>query len=411
MDLVSALQRLQQCAADAYGEGREDNRIAYKRAREDASKNPEPPRINTLLGTNRSMTMARQALLPEGPEKDPSLLQRLTTHDPHLKRVHQQMGMGLSDDPMTRAGQVLGHIGADLTQDRSRELWWLINAPQAVGAIAQELAISQTNPELYSQVDLQIDEAGNPLKYDGTSDGAAVRAGAIDAKSGRLKKGYQMQDTPDGKVIYKRRYNPGVADALMIPAGLAINSGIGLITPFGGHEGYKAAVPSDGDPSKSANPIAEVATKYILGRTGNLLPWNEFKQVRPDVSKDEYMAYKAFKHDKDVDLNPFDDGKVSLPAGVARYTNDGIHGAEVQFLGRSIPVNTGILPTATALIGTALGARRRSGVKGTPFEAGRPVRDGFLGGMGGYVVGSAAGNILEQKRREQNAIENGIIIN
>ena len=123
------------------------------------------------------------------------------------------------------------------------------------------------------------------------------------------------------------------------------------------------------------------------------------------------MAYKAFKHDKDVDLNPFDDGKVSLPAGVARYTNDGIHGPEIQFLGRSIPLNTGVLPTATALIGTAIGARKRRGVKGTPFEAGRPVRDGFLGGMGGYVAGAAAGNFLEQKRREQNAIENGIIIN
>ena len=410
MDLMLALQKLQQGAADAYGEGREDNRIAYKRAREDAGLNPEPPRINTLLGTNRSLTMARQALLPQGPENDPSFWQRIATHDPHLKRVHEQMGMGLSDDPMIRTGQVLGHIGADLTQDRSRELWWLINAPQAIGAIAQELAISATNPDLYSQVDPVYDEAGNQLQLGGNNE-AAIRAGAIDKKSGRLKKGYQVQETPEGKMIGRRRYNPGMADALMIPAGLAINSGIGLITPFGGHEGYKAAVPSDEDPSKSANPIAEVATKYILGKTGNLLPWNEFKQVRPDVSKDEYMAYKAFKHDKDVDLNPFDDGKVSLPAGVARYTNDGIHGPEIQFLGRSIPLNTGVLPTATALIGTAIGARKRRGVKGTPFEAGRPVRDGFLGGMGGYVAGAAAGNFLEQKRREQNAIENGIIIN
>ena len=52
MDLMLALQKLQQGAADAYGEGREDNRIAYKRAREDAGKNPEPPRINISLGTN-----------------------------------------------------------------------------------------------------------------------------------------------------------------------------------------------------------------------------------------------------------------------------------------------------------------------------------------------------------------------
>ena len=46
MDLIDALNRLQSGFSDAYGEGREDNRIAYKRAREDAGKNPEPPRIN-----------------------------------------------------------------------------------------------------------------------------------------------------------------------------------------------------------------------------------------------------------------------------------------------------------------------------------------------------------------------------
>ena len=47
-------------------------------------------------------------------------------------------------------------------------------------------------------------------------------------------------------------------------------------------------LPSEEDPSKTNNVLGEVAAKYILGRTGNLLPWDEFKKVRPDVSKDEY---------------------------------------------------------------------------------------------------------------------------
>ena len=89
--------------------------------------------------------------------------------------------------------------------------------------------------------------------------------------------------------------------ALQIPVGLAINSGIGLLNPFGGQEGYEAAVPDPEDRSKTANVMAEIGTKYILGRTGNLLPWSEFKEVRPDVSKDEYMRYKAFKFDKEGD--------------------------------------------------------------------------------------------------------------
>ena len=400
MDLMLALQKLQQGAADAYGEGREDNRIAYKRAREDAGKNPEPPRINISLGTNRTLTMLRQ-LMGTQPTENPTLFDRAFKAEPELAEVHRQMGMGLSDDPLIRTGQVVGHIGADLTQDRSRELWWLLNAPQAVGNVAQEYLISKTNPDLYNAVDPVLDSAGNQLKLGGNNE-AAIEAGAIDRKSGRLKKGYQIQETGEGKMINRRRYAPGFADALMIPAGFAINSGIGLMNPFGGQEGYKAAVPLEDDPSKTANPIAEVASKYILGRTGNLLPWNEFKQVRPDVSKDEYMRYKAFKFDKDADLNPFDDGQMTVPSGVIKYTNEGIHGPEIQFLGRSLPLSTGILPTATAMIGTAMGARR--GVR-------NPVRSGFLGGAAGYLGGAAVGNTIENERRKRNAIENGIIIN
>ena len=183
--------------------------------------------------------------------------------------------------------------------------------------------------------------------------------------------------------------------AVASAAGFALNAGIGLMNPFGGQEGYQAAIPSEEDRSKTANPIAEVAAKYILGRTGNLLPWNEFKQVRPDVSKDEYMRYKAFKFDKEADLNPFDDGKMTIPSGVLKYTSEGIHGPEVQFLGRSLPVTTAILPTATAILGTAMGVRR-----------GRPIRSGFLGGAIGTAAGMTAGNLLEQERRRRNAAEN-----
>jgi hypothetical protein len=110
---------------------------------------------------------------------------------------------------------------------------------------------------------------------------------------------------------YKRKPKyggPGAIQAMSIPAGIAINTGLGLMTPFGGAEGYKAALPSEEDPSKTSNVIGEVAAKYLLGRTGNLLPYPEFVKVRPDVSGDEYGRYKAFKFDK-PDINPFDDGK------------------------------------------------------------------------------------------------------
>ena len=104
----------------------------------------------------------------------------------------------------------------------------------------------------------------------------------------------------------EREYQPGHVGALAIPAGIAMNTGLGLMTPFGGAEGYKAALPDPEDPSKTNNVLGEIAAKYILGRTGNLLPWDEFKKVRPDVSKGEYQRYKAFKFDNDMDFDPSD---------------------------------------------------------------------------------------------------------
>ena len=77
-----------------------------------------------------------------------------------------------------------------------------------------------------------------------------------------------------------RNYRAGTVTALGVPAGFAINQGLGLMTPFGGYEGYEAAVPSEADPSKTANPVLEVAAKYIMGRTGTCFHMMSFSKVR-----------------------------------------------------------------------------------------------------------------------------------
>ena len=106
------------------------------------------------------------------------------------------------------------------------------------------------------------------------------------------------------------------------------------------------------------------------------------------------MRYKAFKFDKNMDFNPLDDGQVTLPVGVGKFTDEGIHGPEVQFMGRSLPVTTGLLPTAAAIAGTTLGARRGG------------VRGGLKYGIGSTAAGILGGNLLEQERRRRNAAEN-----
>ena len=260
--------RLGQGMKEAYGEGREDNRVAFKRSREDQGYEPEDVRLGMSLGQNRTWQMLK-GLVPR-------------FRNQALEEVYEDMGMGLSSDPWTRTGQVLGHLGADLTQDRSRELWWLLNAPQAIGNVATEAAVQRANPGIYRKVeDLGVDSMGNPITMKSPE---ARQLGAVSEQTGRLKKGYTYREDLDGnKIVQKRLVDPGHAYALQIPAGFALNSGIGLMNPFGGQEGYQAAIPSDEDPNKTANPVAEIAAKYILGRTGNILQVSSRKYVLTSV--------------------------------------------------------------------------------------------------------------------------------
>ena len=400
-DAQSALDRFLGGVRDRYGEGREDYTRAYYSAREGQGLDPEGTRIATVLGTNPTFTTAQDLMGKSNPSQ---------------RQMREDMGMGLSDDMPTRIGQVVGTGLNDLTQDHTRSLWWLLNAPQATANVINEAILAANQPGLYTREEVR-NEAGTPMrmpqiqfnertnKYEPQKfkDGERTRTNeeryrqALDAglisESGVLRKGVNVKDG----VFKKRKYNPGDVALLGVAPGVAINSGLGLLTPFGGYEGYEAAVPDEDDPSKTANVLAEVGAKYILGRTGNLLPYDEFSQVRPDVSREEYNRYKAFKYDKAMDFDPSDGDVNLLPMGILKATADGIHGAEVQFLGRSLPVNTAIIPYAGAVLGGAIGVRGN-----------RPIRGGALGGAAGLAVGSVIGNLLEAERRRRNTAANAI---
>ena len=402
-ELTAILGRVQAGAEQEFSRDKEGFREALKRAYAEQGKETSGSKANQTFGSNRTITMARELIGTQ--PVNPNIIDQLFKADPDQVAMRNRMGLGLSNDRATRAGQILGTLGSDIVQDRGRSAWWLLNAPQAVGNVAQEAAIHKVAPGIYA-ADAVLDENKNEITR--TNKIAAKRKNLID-NEGLPKAGISVDR--DG-VYRKRRYGPGLAEALMIPAGFAINTSIGLMNPFGGQEGYKAVLESDEDASKTSNVLGEVAAKYILGKTGNLLPWDEFKQVRPDVSKDEYMRYKAFKFDNDGDLNIFDDGQVSVPTGVLKYTNEGIHGPEVQFLGRSLPLHTGIMPTAAAILGTAYGAKMGDNWKGKDGKTyRRGIRGGMLGGAGAGLASMALGNIIENERRKRNAAENNNIIN
>ena len=368
----------------ATDEGSEDFREAYFDARKARGQDPtDAQKFSQMIGTNPTFTTLRD----------------LTgASDPADREARRALGMGIKDTMPGKAGQLLGRLGADIVNDKTRSIWWLLNAPQAVASVAAESAISGANPDLYKQDYVQRPgtntKVDRRLRVDPKNQKKAIEMGILDEKTKRMKAGYNKQFDPETKAQYytKRRYAPGAVAMLTAPASLAINTGMGLTNFLGGTDGYSAALPSEDDPTKTSNVIGEVAAKYILGRTGQLLPYEEFRKVRPDVSKGDYMRYKAFKYDKKADLNPFDDGQITLPTGVLKATTEGIHGPEIQFLGRSLPVATTILPTVTAIAGTASGVRTKT-----------PIRQGLMRGFGGYAAGAVLGNIIENERRNRNA--------
>ena len=372
-----------------YGVGRDDRAKMHYAERELKGLDDDSPRLVNMSATYPLSYRTRELL---------------GVADKDAVKARRDMGIGPLPTKAGQAGQLLGSLGADLTQDISRNWWWLFNAAQATGNVINEYTLGKVNPDLYGAQKTDID-------YKDVN--ALVAAELATRVPNNSAIGYEIQRKPgvfnQGGKAAKRNYRSGFVEALAIPAGVAINNSLGLLTPFGGAEGYEAVLHRDADPSKTSNAVAEVAAKYILGRTGGLLDYDEFKKVRPDVSKGEYNAYKAFKYDNSTDLNPFD-GDFTIPSGVVKGTTDGIHGPEIQFLGRSLPLTTAAVPFASAVIGGALGVRRgrdyrKGGAKfGTPDP--NAVKRAMIGSSAGAVGGIALGNLLEAERRKRNEANN-----
>jgi hypothetical protein len=372
-----------------YGIGRDDRAKMHYAERELQGLDDDSPRIVNMAATHPVSFRTRELL---------------GIADKDAMKARRDMGIGALPTKAGMAGQIVGSIGADLTQDISRNWWWLINAAQASGNVINEATLGKVNPDLYGAQKTNINF---------TDGDALLKAGYAKKVPTGSGNAYRIERDPkvfnrQGKAAI-RNYRGGNVEALAIPAGIAINNSLGLLTPFGGAEGYEAVLPSDEDPTKTTNVIGEVAAKYILGRTGGLLDYDEFKKVRPDVSKGEYNAYKAFKYDNSTDLNPFD-GDFTIPSGVLKGTTDGIHGAEIQFLGRSLPLNTAFVPFTSAVVGGALGVRRGRKYRKGGENYGAPDPDalkrGMLGASAGAVGGIAVGNLLEAERRRRNEASN-----
>ena len=363
---------------------------------------------------------------------------------------------------MNKLGYALGGMANDFTTNSTRNLWWLINAPQAIVDIGSEAAVAHANPDLYNEeiVNLQqaidqglvryspdydqkvVNRAVQDRQYiseplpdlTGTAGefGGYTKAGAeqdLKALEDAVKQELYSRDNaknykrsaPGVRVrfdkgtkkweVRRRKYSPTLVNvASMLPAAIAVNTGIGLMgsenngSITGRQAGYTAAVPDELDPRATSNAIAEVGMRYLLGREGRLMDMDDFLLERPDVTAGEYASYKGYLRDRDTDLNPFDDGKINI-AGILKTNPDGIRGAEVNFLGKSMGVNDTIIPTLSAIGGSALGAL--AGYKNPRIRGNKAATIAALagGGAAGLLGGQATGSVLEDQRRRNNFAE------
>jgi hypothetical protein len=243
----------------------------------------------------------------------------LAPGDPRLQRASVERGyvpIGEGREiptpgPRAAAAQAAGALGADLVADGARNIWWFLNAPQALASLAIQQALATSSPDLKA-------------------------ASGISPQVPWLK-------------------NRNLRMAATAPAWIAMSLGIGN---FARQPGYKAVVPTAEDPTVSANPLQEAAERYFLGRGGALLPYDAFVKERPDVSRDAYNNYKAYLFGSNAPV---------------KATLEGIHGPEVTFMGKSIPLTTAILPAVAAIAGTRYGVRRGAQRLSGLDRRGRPV--------------------------------------
>lgn len=308
-----------------------DKNIPKPEAPESLQSKARQALLNTPLGGYSAETIGnRQAHRDASPEVRLNTTMRGVVPDPSGMGV-----MPVGDNLRAAAAQNLGVIAGDVATDGVRNIWWFLNAPQALTTIATLQAVHRGGSE------------SKPVGWEGS---------LLKNRASRL--------------------------ATALPAAIGMSFAIGN---YGRPAGYSAVVPSADDKTASADPLAEAGARYVLGRTGKLLPYDEFAKERPDVSKGEYEAYKAFLYGNSWPL---------------KATLDGIHGPEVNFMGKSIPLATGVLPAVAAVIGTRYGvgkAAARLRAKGDTLAAAQQAEKSYQNALRDFGKGTPQSNSSYEK--------------
>lgn len=130
-------------------------------------------------------------------------------------------------------------------------------------------------------------------------------------------------------------YNLGIKNAVRVGAATGLSLGAGNWTlnnleQGGRPDGFEAISASEEDPRESTQPVLDVVvSRGLLGRTARLLPWEQFRLERPDVTYEEYQNYKNYLYNRD----PGPINKATF--GIVKTNMEGLDGEspEVRVMG------------------------------------------------------------------------------
>jgi hypothetical protein len=286
-------------------------------------------------------------------------------------------------------GGRIGHLAAalqkDLSFDGSRVPYWALNHPLAmmsvVGRTASEAGGFQMLSKDYRQMEAEIREQAKGLGAD------------------RHISRDEMRDRWKAQQGYRTDIDPRALPHNLAATALPVLASAALVQASGNHDllnlaqggrsaGYQAVIPTQGDLTQTSNPVLEAVARYVFGRTGRVLPWEQFTEERPDVGPEDYAAYKRHQFDGGV-----------LDIGLIKGTSRNLEGEpEGTMMGFRVPLSaagTGLGALGAGVIGAHVGGRGVS--PGTGSSDSRlltrvgPRR--MAGSLLGGVLGAIAGNL------------------
>jgi hypothetical protein len=321
---------------------------AYRAQPQKAEGRRELTPVESMLLRSQGVDLVRQYLPSWGGGYSASRMKGFEARrsDPDFREQTMRVGdypgakfsrEGVAADGARRVAQAAGALTADATTQGAQNIWWFINAFQAASSAAAQQAMH----------------------------------GALGPN--RLLRRPGIPGAPTGAPFRHSNY----AVAATFPVVLGASAAVGNLFR---QPGYAAILPSEEDRRESDSPLVEVPLRAI-GMTGRLLPFDDFSQERPDVSRGEYEAYKAYLFGSPMPV---------------KLNADGIHGAEINLLGRSIPLLTGVLPVAGGVLGGAVGLRM----------AGK--RLAASGQRNKFQTASGMDTTIEKLKQRQNEVERAV---